>query len=895
MEAQAPGAGREAGGCWLFQDAAFDILRAELSVAGQPVELDRSAQEVLLCLLAKAGNVATKAELMEAGWPGRIVAENSLTKAIGRLRRALSDDDGKLVRAVHGYGYRLAAEARFVPATSADAPDTRESHRVEGTPITPGSRVPQFPGWQVLSILQNDSRGLSLIAEGPDPALGKRMFRQTRREAGLHRMRHQVATFEHLRNVRPGLEGLQPLLDWRLSSPPFTVVTAWMGSCDLNTWSLRDGNRSEDARPRRLRLLGELARTIEDLHAVGVIHGDIRPGNIDVLPAGDGEPAVLLSIPDSAWEFPAKQTGTAPAANLHTAPEVLAGEAPTARSDLYSLGVLLFQSVVGDYTRPLAPGWEDQVPDPLLREDIALAAHVDPARRLATVQDLARRIGSREARQHAARERLLLERHAEQERRTRLRVGVALAAALVMAVMLVLSVHHENRLAAARDDALAAARLAAHHEEVAQEVTSFLVSDVLGNADPYSRGGEMPDLREAMDRAAGNLQGRFTDKPEVAAAIHHALGKSYQGLNEYGRANDHIGSAIGLSRDLEGASGRAIWLRALTSRCELAVYSRATPEAADICRSAIGEHHADDAPPARAEIFLALAELRMGAVQDAQNRLARVARFPGLDADPETLGYLQWFQAIAAQRLGKLEQAERAFAALTANRRVHAGDPGMLLAWALSEQGRALLDLGRTEEGEAMLRESRSMFDTVGGPDHPHSVAPKVHLMSQMALRGAWVQVSKDASRLRAQRVATTGWDQWTLRLALLEARARARNGERVAALQLLSDIDDFRVRSKLDDNYPWLLDEILLARAWSYLAIGDTQAARASIEERSRLTLVGPSVPEHAYIAQTCLEAELMRQEFSADQARVLESTCKTRLENRLPEESLLLLNMRF
>jgi hypothetical protein len=42
---------------------------------------------------------------------------------------------------------------------------------------------------------------------------------------------------------------------------------------------------------------------------------------------------------------------------------------------------LLYQLVAGDFRKPLSPGWEADVADPLLREDIALAANGDPGRR----------------------------------------------------------------------------------------------------------------------------------------------------------------------------------------------------------------------------------------------------------------------------------------------------------------------------------------------------------------------------------------------------------------------------------------------------------------------------------------------------------------------------------
>ena len=63
------------------------------------------------------------------------------------------------------------------------------------------------------------------------------------------------------------------------------------------------------------------------------------------------------------------------------APEVIAGEMPTQRSDVFALGVLVYQLVVGDLRRSIAPGWEADVGDELLCEDIALAAAANPERR----------------------------------------------------------------------------------------------------------------------------------------------------------------------------------------------------------------------------------------------------------------------------------------------------------------------------------------------------------------------------------------------------------------------------------------------------------------------------------------------------------------------------------
>jgi len=92
-----------------FGEVVFDPARGRLSVAGRRTELDRSSAAILKALVNEAGQDVAKDRLLEAGWSGRLVHENSLAKAIGRLRSALGRD-GELLETVHGYGYRLAAE-----------------------------------------------------------------------------------------------------------------------------------------------------------------------------------------------------------------------------------------------------------------------------------------------------------------------------------------------------------------------------------------------------------------------------------------------------------------------------------------------------------------------------------------------------------------------------------------------------------------------------------------------------------------------------------------------------------------------------------------------------------------------------------------------------------------
>jgi TolB-like protein/DNA-binding winged helix-turn-helix (wHTH) protein/tetratricopeptide (TPR) repeat protein len=111
-------------GCWRFAGHELDEASTRLHSGGQSHALDHGSYGVSLALLRQSGTVVGKDELLRAGWPGRVVSENSLTKAIGRLRHLLGDAEGELLCTSHGYGYRLAARAEWLPATAPEPAPT---------------------------------------------------------------------------------------------------------------------------------------------------------------------------------------------------------------------------------------------------------------------------------------------------------------------------------------------------------------------------------------------------------------------------------------------------------------------------------------------------------------------------------------------------------------------------------------------------------------------------------------------------------------------------------------------------------------------------------------------------------------------------------------------------
>ena len=78
---------------------------------GQPVPLTPKAFQILLVLVRRGGDVATKDEIMKAVWPDTFVEETNLTRNIFSIRRALAETpDEQYIVTVSGKGYRLAAK-----------------------------------------------------------------------------------------------------------------------------------------------------------------------------------------------------------------------------------------------------------------------------------------------------------------------------------------------------------------------------------------------------------------------------------------------------------------------------------------------------------------------------------------------------------------------------------------------------------------------------------------------------------------------------------------------------------------------------------------------------------------------------------------------------------------
>jgi len=97
-----------------FEACELNLDRVELRRDGAPVAIEPQVFDVLAYLLTHRDRVVSKHELLDEVWGTRFVSESALTSRIKSARRAVGDTgrDQRVIRTVHGLGYRIGAEGR---------------------------------------------------------------------------------------------------------------------------------------------------------------------------------------------------------------------------------------------------------------------------------------------------------------------------------------------------------------------------------------------------------------------------------------------------------------------------------------------------------------------------------------------------------------------------------------------------------------------------------------------------------------------------------------------------------------------------------------------------------------------------------------------------------------
>ncbi|MBT9159618.1 MAG: Serine/threonine-protein kinase PrkC [Dehalococcoidia bacterium] len=551
------GSQEAAGYRWTFSHAEFDEVRWELRVAGEPVELERKPLEVLAQLLRHAGEVLTKEELLESVWTGRIVVEAALTNAIGKLRRALGDEAQGIIVTVPRIGYRLEGRVarKAVPALVPDSV------------LAVGDAVPRRPNYRLVERLARNEDSEVWRAEQPK-SHEIRVFKFSLNGSRLPGLKREVTLTRLLRDALGNRPEFVRVLDWDFEQVPYFIESEF-GGTSLDAWFDQHGVSAD--RAARLQLIADAADAVASAHEVGVLHKDLKPANLLVYgESGNWHPRLTdfgsgrlldaarlealgitqLGLTRTQSLMSDSQSGTL----LYLAPEIIAGRAPTIKSDLYALGVMLYQMLVGDFRRPLSPGWEADVDDPLLRRDIADFANGDPEKRPSSARELAERLRTLDLRRTRHDLDLAIQARIESNERklalTQARRPWIAAAMVVLAAGVGFSLFYAHRAENASREAAASSAVAQQATTKAERnlkrvngVIAFLIEDVIGAADPFRAGSEL-SIQQALHRAEESIGTRFKDEPETEAHVRIMLAQAYSGRGEHLLASGQYARAV---------------------------------------------------------------------------------------------------------------------------------------------------------------------------------------------------------------------------------------------------------------------------------------------------------------------------------------------------------------
>jgi len=577
--------------------------------------------------------------------------------------------------------------------------------------------------------------------------------------------------FESERQILAGMEhpNLARLLDGGISEEgwPYFVMEYVDGLpitrfCDDQRLSIN----------QRLQLLRQVLDVVQYAHQNLVVHRDLKPSNILVTADGRvklldfGIAKVLEDGATSAEATLLTQVGGYPLTPAYASPEQVAGDPVTTASDVYSLGVLLYQLLTGLSPYRVAPDLPARLRQAVLTEvpmnpstrvremstrsdgeeaganaaDFAdlrsttpgrlarqlkgdldiicqMALRKEPVRRYATVAQLAADLDRYQNRlpvlARTGNWRYLtgrfLRRHA---------IGLA-AGILVPVVVIGGLVLHADRLSVERDRAEASAARAASEAAKSRQVTEYLVS-LFRSADPAQSGGKEITAIELVQRGTEQTE-QLVEDPALQAEMFRVLGQVNQALGRYQTTSELLSRSLSILDSIPGPKSpeHAELLAELAiSHFQLGHFE----EAERMNRAALAELPKEDllrrAPVLTNLGIVHILTSRYDVAQSLLEQAVQAHEAAGVNSPDHAtarnaLGTLLSRQGRHAEAIAMLEQAVQLRMSLF-------GTEHPATSIALSNLGIARLEAGDPAGAEAHLMEALAVDERLLGDDHPN-------------------------------------------------------------------------------------------------------------------------------------------------------------------------------
>lgn len=555
----------------------------------------------------------------------------------------------------------------------------------------------------------------------------------------FHNERRIVASLQH-DNIARLIDG--GFLD---DGRPWFAMDYVQGE-SITDWSVHNNLSAR----QRLGLFEQVCRAVQYAHSRLIVHRDLKPDNILVTKEGkikllDFGIAKLLAESDDE-QTQLTLAGIQAMTPKYAAPEQIRGEPVTVQTDIYALGVILYQLLAGHHpfenqntgratlaeaicdTDPSPPsavvgrsgtGQDRKHPATRARQlqgdldSIVMTAMArDPARRFASVEALAEDI-YRHLRGLPIRARRQTRLYAMGRFMTRHRLALGATAAVILA----LSIGLGTTMWQAREARLQAAE-ATRQAQRAEQVSDFL-TELFRVNDPHENRGEGLTARDLLERGAERIETDLHGQPDLQFSMSALIGEIHLRLGEYDRAGPMLERAWSLNNEVDD---RRTEIEVLRLRGRVAYRRGDYAEALDRYAEAESLIQPSDGAEMLASLHhdRALTQLDSDQLEEAEHSFREAIRLHELASGPDAapiadvlngLGYLLW------KRLERIDEAHSAFEralkiALHHHGEVHPTMSGITnhLGWLLSERG-------EFDQAEALLKRSLAISARLHGED----------------------------------------------------------------------------------------------------------------------------------------------------------------------------------